>query len=176
MFCLQPVDKGRKIDKTGKNGYDKSKKGVVCLAYLDTEKYLDAVCLMIADGREDVPVPVRGVSMRPFLRNADFAHLSPLPGRIRGGDILLFQRPDGQYVLHRVYRCRKDGLFLMLGDAQLVREPVTREQLRAKVSFVRRGGQIVKPGDFAWWFFAYPWRWLAPWRRQISAVREAFRK
>ena len=49
------------------------------MAVLDTNQYLDAVCLMIREGRENVPVPIQGVSMRPFLRNADFAYLVPLP-------------------------------------------------------------------------------------------------
>ena len=64
------------------------------MAVLDTETYLDAVCRMIEEGREYVPVPVKGVSMRPFLRNADFAYLTALPKTIKKGDILLFQRPD----------------------------------------------------------------------------------
>ena len=62
------------------------------MAVLDTNQYLDAVCLMIREGRENVPVPIQGVSMRPFLRNGDFAYLVPLPPRLKRGDMVLFQR------------------------------------------------------------------------------------
>ena len=146
------------------------------MAYLDTNIYLDAVCRMIEEGSYDVPVPVRGDSMRPFLRNADFVYLVPLPEKVRPGDIILFQREDGQYVLHRVYRKLSHENYLMLGDAQRTKEPVTRDQFRAKVSFVRCGGQDCRPGSFRWWFFSCPWRLFAPWRRQIARLLALFRK
>ena len=146
------------------------------MAVLDTNKYLDAVCLMIREGQENVPVPVRGVSMRPFLRNADFAYLVRLPEKLKRGDIVLFQRKNDQYVLHRVYNILKDGTYLMLGDGQFEPEPVSAEQLRAKVSFVRIGQETCKPGSFRWWFFAVPWLYLAPWRPQIAKLLSLFRK
>lgn len=146
------------------------------MAVLDTETYLDAVCRMICEGHENVPVPVRGVSMRPFLRNADFAYLTALPEKIKKGDILLFQRKNNQYVLHRVYKFGKDGIIWMLGDSQYEPEPVKQEQLRAKVSFVRCGSEYCEPGAFRWWFFACPWRILAPWRPQVAKLLALFRK
>ena len=146
------------------------------MAVLDTNKYLDAVCLMIAQGQENVPVPVKGVSMRPFLRNADFAYLAPLPKKLKRGDIVLFQRKNDQYVLHRVYKIRKDGTYLILGDSQYEPEPVEPQQLRAKVSFVRCGGQDCGPGSFRWWFFARPWLYFARWRPQIAKLLSLFRR
>lgn len=146
------------------------------MAVLDTETYLDAVCRMVEEGREHVPVPVKGVSMLPFLRNADFAYLTALPETIKKGDILLFQRENRQYVLHRVYQIKKDGSFLMLGDNQVTPEPVEACHLRAKVSFVRFGGGECRPGSFRWWFFACPWRVFAPWRPQIAKLLALFRK
>ena len=146
------------------------------MAVLDTEAFLDAVCLMIREGRHNVPVPIRGVSMRPFLRTGDFACLAPLPEKIKKGDILLFQRENNQYVLHRVYQIRRDGTLLMLGDSQLQPEPVTREQLRARAAFVRCAGRDCRPGSFRWWFFACPWLRLAPWRPQIAKLLAWFRK
>ena len=146
------------------------------MATLDTNKYLDAVCLMVREGQENVPVPVKGVSMRPFLRNADFAYLVRLPEKLKRGDIVLFQRLNGQYVLHRVYKIPERGNYLMLGDGQLEPEPVTESQLRAKVSFVRIGTEVCRPGSFRWWFFACPWLRLAPWRPQIAKLLSLFRK
>ena len=112
------------------------------MAVLDTNQYLDAVCRMIEEGKENVPVPVKGVSMRPFLRDGDFAYLVSLPRKLKRGDIVLFQRKNGQYVLHRIYKILKNGSYLLLGDSQLEPEPVNAGQLRAKVSFVRIGTEI----------------------------------
>ena len=146
------------------------------MAVLDTEAFLDAVCAMVAEGKANVPVPIRGISMRPFLYDGDYAYLSPLPGKIKKGDILLFQRENRQYVLHRVYKTRRDGSLLMLGDSQVTAEPVAAHQLRAKASFVRRGGKDCPPGSFKWWVFAHPWRVFASWRPLAGKIRAWFRK
>ena len=146
------------------------------MAYLDTNKYLDAVCRMIEEGSTNVPVPVRGDSMIPFLRSGDFVFLSPLPQEVRPGDIILFQRPDGHYVLHRIYKKHPDGYFIMLGDGQLTQEPALRDSFRAIALGARCGGQHCAPGSFRWWFFYWPWRVFAPWRRQIADLLALFRK
>lgn len=147
------------------------------MAYvLDTTKYLDAVCLMLRQGQTQVPVPVTGVSMRPFLRTGDTVLLDAISGPVSVGDILLFQRLNGQYVLHRVVKCRRDGSFLLLGDNQMVAEPVLRSQLRARASAVRIGGQTVAPGDRRWWLFSHPWRWLRPLRGLIGKMHSWLNK
>ena len=84
---------------------------------LDTKEYLDTVVELLAQGHRDVTVPVKGSSMVPFLHNGDVVYLN-LPERpAKRGDILLYLRPDGRYILHRVVRRRKRGL-LMTGEAQ----------------------------------------------------------
>ena len=153
----------------------KEKRGEL-MVVLDTEIYLDTVCRMLEEGCEAVPVPIRGVSMRPFLRDGDFAYLVSLPEKIRPGDILLFQRPNNRYVLHRVRKIKADGSLLLLGDSQLTPERVAGHQLRAKVSFVRCGGQDCRPGSFRWWFFAHPWRVFAGRRPQIAKLLALFRR
>ena len=146
------------------------------MAVLDTETYLNAVCRMIEEGQSNVPVPIRGDSMRPFLRSADFAYLTQLPEQVKKGDMILFRRLNGQYVLHRVYKILADGNYLLLGDSQMIPEPVHRDQFRALVTHVRAGAQLLTPKDLRWWFFAYPWRWLAPWRPQVTKLLALFRK
>ena len=143
--------------------------------YLDTTKFLDAVCLMLQQGQTHVPVPVAGTSMRPFLGNGDTVFLDPLSGPLKPGDILLYRRENGKYVLHRLMQIRGEELRFQ-GDGQLQPEKVKPEQLRAKVTAVRRRGENLGPGSFVWWFYACLWRWLAPWRGQISRLRERFRR
>lgn len=146
------------------------------MAVLDTESYLNAVCRMLSTGAKQVPVPVQGTSMRPFLGNGDFVFLDAVDSPVKKGDIILFRRANGRYILHRVYKVKKQGIFLMLGDGQLVTEPIAREQMMGRVVRVTRRGKTEAPGSFVWWFFASPWRILAPWRKQISGIREWFRK
>ena len=139
--------------------------------FLDTDQYLDAVCRMLQGGAASVPVPVKGVSMRPFLRTGDFVFLQ-LPGeKIRKGDIVLFRRANGQYVLHRVMKIRGDRLW-MQGDSQLVKEPIRREQVRARATGAKIRGEMVPEDSFHWWKYAHLWRWLSPIRRQISWMHQ----
>lgn len=143
---------------------------------IDTTQYLDTVCALLREGRTRVPVPVKGFSMRPYLRDGDTVYLDPLRQPVRKGDVVLFLRENGQYVLHRVLRCLPDGSYLMLGDSQLTPEPVKACQLRATVSRVRCGEQELLPGSPRWWFYEKPWRWLAPVRRQIYQLHGMLRK
>lgn len=135
---------------------------------VDTTEYLDTVCALLHEGRTKVPVPIRGTSMRPFLRDGDLAYLDLIRGPVRRGDVVLYRRENGQYVLHRVCRCLPDGSFLLLGDSQLAAEPVAAHQLRARMTCARRGQRELQPGSLRWWFYEKPWLWLAPLRRQIG--------
>ena len=68
----------------------------------------------------------RGTSMLPLLRQGrDSVALGRVDTAIRKNDILLYQRPDGSYVLHRVRSVDPEGLTLM-GDNQTVPEKGVR--------------------------------------------------
>lgn len=65
----------------------------------------------------------RGTSMLPLLRDGkDTAVLVSPPDRLKKGDVPLYRRADGQYVLHRVARVKDDGTFDARGDNQVVVE------------------------------------------------------
>lgn len=143
---------------------------------VDTKEYLDTVCALLAEGARDVPVPVKGISMRPFLRDQDTVYLSPVEKPVKPGDILLFQRPGGRYILHRVHRSLGDGNYAMLGDNQTAPETISPVDIRGIVTFVRIGDREFRPGSLRWEFFARPWRWLAFLRRPIGYLHHTFRQ
>ena len=85
---------------------------------LDTQEYLDTVCQLLQQGETSVAVPVAGGSMVPFLHNGDTVYLDLPDSPVKRGDIVLYTRSYGRYILHRVYRVRRDGSYIMVGDAQ----------------------------------------------------------
>ena len=65
----------------------------------------------------------RGDSMRPtIVPGRDSVSIVQAAGDIMLHDILLYQRTDGSFVLHRVARIERDGSFTMCGDNQSVLE------------------------------------------------------
>ncbi len=65
----------------------------------------------------------RGTSMRPLLRDGkDTAVLVKPPVTLRKGDVPLYRRDNGQYVLHRLMRVHKNGTFDAMGDNQTAAE------------------------------------------------------
>ena len=66
---------------------------------VDTKEYLDMVSDLLREGREQVAVTVAGSSMVPFLHHGDKVYLDPLPEVLKAGDVVLYRRAGGQYVL-----------------------------------------------------------------------------
>lgn len=112
-----------------------------------------------------LPLTVTGHSMVPFLvERRDTVYLSRIRGSLRRGDMALYRRAGGAYVLHRVYRAR-DGCYTMLGDAQTLPEPgIRQEQLVAVVTAVERKGKQLRKGCFWWFFFEKVWIRMLPLR------------
>ena len=112
-----------------------------------------------------LPLVISGNSMSPFLvHGRDTVYLSRLTRPPKRGDMLLYQRRSGAYVLHRVYRV-DDGVCTMVGDAQTVLEPgICEDQIIAVVTAVRRKEKRLTSGYFLWDFFEHIWLCMIPWR------------
>ena len=133
---------------------------------VDTKEYLDMVCALLAEGKTHVPVPVAGVSMTPFLHPGDTVYLD-LPDRpLKRGDIVLYTRPGGQYILHRIHSLRPGG-FCIIGDAQQVLESVPESRICARVTSANRNGKVLTPESLLWRLFATVWLRL-PLRRAVQ--------
>lgn len=139
---------------------------------VDTKEYLDMVCALLAEGKTHVPVPVAGVSMTPFLHSGDTVCLDLPDTPLKKADIVLFTRPGGQYILHRITKIQPDGSFCIVGDAQTAAEPVKPEQIRARVTSVSCGGKQLTPRSLRWRFYAtvWIWPWVIPLRPRLMAL------
>ena len=83
---------------------------------LPTEKYFSMIRQALSDtGR--AYIRVTGMSMWPLLRHIRDGVVITPPEKVRTGDIVLIDRRDGRYALHRVIRKGANG-FVMAGDHQ----------------------------------------------------------
>lgn len=85
---------------------------------------------------------VTGTSMTPTLKHkrSQVRLVSPEIRHIDNHEIVLFQRDDGNVILHRIVKVLPDNMLLINGDAQNWCESIRRNQVIAVVSAINRGG------------------------------------
>ena len=139
---------------------------------LDTNEFLDTVCQLLGQGHTAVAVPVAGSSMVPFLHHGDMVYLD-LPDRpLKRGDIVLYTRDSGRYILHRICKVCRDGSYIMVGDAQQELERIgSRSQIHAIVTSALHKGRPTRPGDPRWWAYQHLWLLLIPLRHRLMDLR-----
>lgn len=141
----------------------------------------------LAQGQE-VVITVTGNSMRPFLSHRrDQVVLAPIEGEaLQLGDVPLYRRRNGQYVLHRVVeRVEADRVvsltgkgkslsrdmdlqYTMLGDAQTEREPgIKPDQILAVAKGFYRRGRFISCASPRYRRCVRLWYRLLPWRRGL---------
>ena len=106
-----------------------------------------------------VTIPVTGNSMWPlFAHKRDCAVLSEHDGKpLRRGDVPLYQRPDGQYVLHRIIKVTSDG-YWFTGDAQRELEYLPQScVLAVMTAFVRKDKTVDCSNK---WYRVYSFCWM----------------
>lgn len=120
---------------------------------------------LLAEGRQAV-FTVTGMSMWPFLcHGRDQVIVSQGEAKmLQRGDVILFQTPLGNYMLHRITALR-DGMFETTGDGNIFRDgwfPISC--VRARVTEFVRKGKRIRCGSLRWklvfrlWMLLYPVR------------------
>ncbi|MBR3494224.1 MAG: S24/S26 family peptidase [Clostridia bacterium] len=133
--------KNEKVEKLSSSG----RKGP--LQVLPTETYFALVREKLAENGQAY-VRVTGTSMQPLLRHLRDGVIIEPPGRIRPGDIVLFDRRNGRYALHRVIRIQGDR-FTMAGDNQwYLDRDLPLNQVVGVVRWVDRGGRKISCEKF----------------------------
>ncbi len=88
-----------------------------------------------------------GTSMLPLLRPGEDSVELTAPDGAGTGDIVLYKRENGAYVLHRIVS-ERDGSFVMCGDNQYKLEyGIKPEQIVALVSAINRDGEHIERGS-----------------------------
>ena len=94
----------------------------------------EAFCLRVT-GRSMMPLLFHDRSTVTLVRQRDY--------KPRKGDIVLFCRSDGAFVLHRVHGVEPNGILVINGDAQTWTERILPTQVVARVTgFCRRRKEV----------------------------------
>lgn len=115
---------------------------------------------------------VTGFSMMPMLRHRrDMVWLTRLEREPRKGDLLLYRRPDGRYVLHRVVRVEGWTDCVCCGDNDCRPERVRREDVVGVVCGFCRNGKRYTVRDWRYLLYVRLWTGLFPLRRPLLRAR-----
>ncbi len=133
------------------------------------EDFLPEVLRLVNEGHT-VTLPLRGVSMRPFLEDGRDKALLTKARKPKIGDPVLAIIDKRYYVLHRVVSIEGDKVTL-LGDGNLTPERCTMSDIVASVvGFYRKGSrQLDSVEGRKWKTYSWIWARLRPVRRWLLA-------
>lgn len=134
------------------------------------ESLAEVIGLQLANGGK-ANLTVTGSSMMPlFYHLRDCVSLVPAEGKQKSGEIILYRRTNGQYVLHRIIRAERDH-YVCCGDNQYEKEVVTQDQLIGVVDGFARRGKTYRCTHTGYRIYQALWVGLFPLRRGYIAVR-----
>ena len=113
---------------------------------------------------EELLLQVTGWSMMPMLFHgrSTVTLVRERAYTPKKGDVVLFRRPTGEFVLHRVCKVEPSGLLLINGDAQSWTERILPVQVVAKVTGFYRRRREISVGNRGYRIYCALWCPLRP--------------
>ena len=143
------------------------------LSTIPMEELMPVLTAQLESGGKATLV-VTGNSMYPTFRNrADAVYLMPINRPLKKGDLILYRRESGQYILHRIVSKPKNGAFFCTGDNQWELEPVTDTQVLALVNGFVRDGKTGSAESRPYRAWVALWVWLRPVRKPLLKLGKA---
>ncbi len=123
----------------------------------EAENLMPLVLPLIESGKS-VKLTVTGFSMYPLVSSRRDKVLLAKAETLKVGDVPLFRRADGSYILHRIIK-EKNGAFATMGDYENKEEyPVTKEQIVAKAIGFYRKDRFIDCGSMGYRVYSFLWR------------------
>ncbi len=119
---------------------------------------------------QSLKITPQGTSMCPcFLGGRDSVYVARPNFPLHKGDIALFLRSNGVYIIHRVYKVehsKQGNLYYMLGDNQgWIEGPISEDQIHAvAVKIIRKGKTIHCQTNHLYRAFVRIWLLVRPLR------------
>ena len=116
---------------------------------------------------------VKGISMLPTLReNRDRVIIEVPKGELQKGDLVLYKRFDGAYVLHRIIEVGTDE-YLIRGDNTYVLEHVPKRNVIGIVTHILRGEKVIDMSDPSYQSYVANLNRIYPFRKKLWQLRKS---
>ena len=126
----------------------------------------------------------QGNSMHPtIVQGRDSVIVEPLEDRkIRRVDVLLFRRPKdaprypGMLVLHRVWKAKKEGIYMVGDNEKQVEGPLNRECFLGIMTELNRKGSTIRASNLFYIFLTGSWLLIRPIRFIVTKPLKIFKR
>ena len=135
-------------------------------------------CRLNGEGlRLTARIRLDGNSMYPLIRRMqDYVTVNPVNRKIRKGDIVLFRRADGCFVVHRVRKIKGQMLVTMGDNCALPDREITADCVLGYITRVERGKRIINTDTFFRRVTGLAWQRILPLRKIYSKIKKNIRK
>ncbi|MBE6701621.1 MAG: hypothetical protein E7582_07030 [Ruminococcaceae bacterium] len=118
-----------------------------------------------------------GDSMFPLIRkDGDLIVIKKAHTPLKKYDVPLYKRDNGQYVLHRIMKVKKDGTYVLCGDNRRSLEyGITDSHILGVLYSVIHNGNEIKMTDFKTRLYTHVWCDFLFIRRFIILVFDVFK-
>lgn len=116
-----------------------------------------------------------GYSMWPMLSDRRDRVVLRAVGKetLKKGDLPLYRRPDGKFVLHRIIGVKRDGVYIIRGDNTYVKEQVPADWVLGVMTEFYRKGRRVSEDCVLYRLYAFVWQGIYPIRLLLFRARRA---
>ena len=132
---------------------------------------------LLRDGHP-VRLKPQGFSMyQLFISGRDEAVIAPCdPASLHRGDVALYRRDNSILVLHRIWKVREDG-FYMVGDNQTeIEGPLRPDQIRGKLIACNRNGLEFSTNNLLYRLLSGFWLLCRPLRPLAHKIADSLRR
>lgn len=115
-------------------------------------KNLSPLLVALLDENIDITLTVTGSSMNPLLthKRDSVVLTSCNKFNVKKGDIPLYKRSNGQYVLHRIIKVNKNSYNLCGDNQYIIEKNLPKENIIAVVKAFERNGKLYSCNDFTY--------------------------
>ena len=112
-----------------------------------------------------------GDSMQPMLhQRREQLLIEKIKNPLKKGDVVLYKRSSGQYVLHRIVKKKKE-CYIIRGDNRYINEKVYSNQIIGILNGFYRGEKYIDcQKNKLYYFYKVRWRLLYPFRFLFKTV------
>ncbi len=139
---------------------------------LPMEQLIGVVQLQLAESGT-ASLVVTGNSMWPLFRHMRDRVLLAPPAAYGKGDIVLYQRSNGQYVLHRIVKTEEE-ISICCGDNQCEKERIQNAWILAVVTDFYRKGKLYSVTSKGYRLYKWAWMRLFPVRKGILFLARVY--